>query len=73
MKITPGFTQAGGRGEVSVNLLDIYPTLLDWSGLPPRQENEGYNLIPLLKNPNADVIAEHKKRLPAVNVKESVR
>jgi arylsulfatase A-like enzyme len=36
-----------------VNLLDIYPTLIDVCGLAPRQELEGTSLLPLLKNPKA--------------------
>ena len=127
MCLAPGVTQPGGRCEASVNLLDIYPTLLDLAGLAPKKENEGQSLVPLLKNPNAprdkpaltthgrnnhtirsrrwryiryadgseelydhendemewtnlandpdyaDVIAEHKKWLPTVNVEESPR
>ncbi|MBN2090120.1 sulfatase [candidate division KSB1 bacterium] len=54
MFIAPGVTSAGGRCEAPVNLLDIYPTLIDLCGLPKREELEGQSLMPLLKNPNAD-------------------
>ncbi len=114
-----------GRCEAPVNLLDIYPTLIDLVGLPQKPELEGSSLLTLLKNPQADwqppaltthgrnnhslrskrwryiryadgseelydhendamewtnladdpkyadVIAEHKKWLPSVNVEES--
>ncbi len=36
-----------------VQLLDIYPTLLDLSGLEPDSKLEGHSLRPLLENPNA--------------------
>ena len=35
-----------------VELLDIYPTLVDLCGLPPNPQNEGKSLAPLLPNPN---------------------
>ncbi|WP_345276133.1 sulfatase-like hydrolase/transferase [Litoribaculum gwangyangense] len=43
-------------GRVSnkpVQLLDIYPTLVDLSGLPANERNEGHSLLPLLENANA--------------------
>lgn len=52
--VVPGVTTAGTRCDRPVNLLDIYPTLLDVCGLPARQENEGISLLPLLKNPEAE-------------------
>ena len=36
-----------------VGLIDVYPTLLDLCGLPPRGELEGVSLRPLLENPSA--------------------
>lgn len=54
MFVAPGVTRSGGRCDAPVNLLDIYPTLLDLASLPPKAENEGHNLVPLLKNPAAD-------------------
>jgi len=32
-------------------MIDLYPTLLDLCGLPPRQEVEGQSLRPLLNDP----------------------
>lgn len=45
------------QGRVSnkpVQLLDIYPTLLDLSGLPANKQNEGHSLLPLLENANVN-------------------
>ena len=49
----PGVTQPGGRCPSPVSLLDIYPTLLDLCGLPPREELEGLSLLQLLKDPTS--------------------
>ena len=35
-----------------VQLLDMYPTLLDLCGLPPNKQNEGHSLRSLLENPS---------------------
>ena len=48
----PGEAQAR-TCEHPVGLIDIYPTLLDVCGLPPRMENEGASLVPLLDQPAA--------------------
>ncbi len=37
----------------SVGLIDVYPTLLDVCGLPPRDGLEGHSLRPLLADPTA--------------------
>ncbi|HMY73507.1 MAG TPA: sulfatase, partial [Blastocatellia bacterium] len=55
----PGVT-ANGRSHRPVELLDLYPTLLELSGLPARPELEGHSLAPLLKNANA------KRAWPAI-------
>ncbi|MCG8306897.1 MAG: sulfatase [Cytophagales bacterium] len=36
-----------------VQLIDMYPTLVDLAGLPKNQMNEGHSLVPLLENPFA--------------------
>lgn len=49
----PGMAAAGTARKQPVSLLDIYPTLVELCGLPPRKELEGESLVPLLKNPKA--------------------
>lgn len=49
----PGQTD-GQRCSQPVELLSIYPTLLELCGLPPREELEGVSLRPLLENPDAE-------------------
>lgn len=58
--VAPGVTTPGTRVETPVSLVDIYPTLLELTGLPPKPDNDGESLVPLLKNPNA------KREQPAV-------
>jgi arylsulfatase A-like enzyme len=48
----PGVT-AGARCSRPVELLDLYPTLLDLCRIPPRQDLEGHSLAPLLKDATA--------------------
>ena len=50
--VAPGVTETGGRCSRAVNLLDIYPTLNELCGLPPRDDLEGQSLVPLLNDPN---------------------
>lgn len=49
----PGVGKAGGRSPRTVELLDLYPTLVDLAGLPPYARNEGKSLVPLLRQPKA--------------------
>lgn len=37
--------------QQAVELLDVYPTLLDLTGLPKNESNEGKSLVPLLTQP----------------------
>ena len=50
----PNVTIAGSRTGRTVNLLDLYPTLIELAGLPKNDKNEGNSLMPLLKNPRIE-------------------
>ncbi len=52
--VAPGITKAGGRCSRSVDLMALYPTLAKLCGLPSQEKIEGDNIIPLLRNPNAE-------------------
>ena len=54
MMTVPGMTQPGGVCDRPVNLVDIYPTLVDVCGLPKKDGLDGASLVPLLKNPKAE-------------------
>ncbi|YCM46906.1 sulfatase (plasmid) [Verrucomicrobiaceae bacterium 227] len=47
-------TNAGRRSERVTSLIDIYPTLIDLCGLPPRDDLDGRSLVPLIENPDAE-------------------
>ena len=49
--LKPGTTP--GRCHRPVNLLSLFPTLLELSGLPPQDHHDGPSLVPLLRNRNA--------------------
>lgn len=51
----PVLSRPGEPARAPVELLDLYPTLIDLCGLPPRPELEGVSLRPLLDDPAASV------------------
>jgi arylsulfatase A-like enzyme len=51
--VAPGVTASGQRCERPVNLIDIYPTLIELCGLESRPELEGNSLRPLLQDPES--------------------
>ena len=51
----PKATNAGLAAKGLVELVDLYPTLVELSGLPqPDHALEGSSFVPLLKTPNRD-------------------
>jgi len=51
--VAPGYDE-GQRTIKPAQLLDIYPTLLELTGLPTDDDQEGHSLVPLLNNPQAE-------------------
>lgn len=47
----PQGTPVGATCDAPVNLLSLFPTLLDLCGLPSREQNDGPSLLPLLTAP----------------------
>ena len=54
MVVAPGVTQPGGRCRAPVNLLDLYPTLIDLCTLNRIDSLEGASLLPLLEDPGTE-------------------
>lgn len=52
MAAAPGITSPGQKCQRTVNLFDLYPTVIDLCGLPAKKGLEGPSLLPLLKNPS---------------------
>jgi len=48
----PEVTQENKTCDGVVNLIDMYPTLIDLCGLPPNPLNDGRSFAPLIKNPD---------------------
>lgn len=53
MITAPGITRPNEKCSRPVSFIDIYPTLIDLCGMPPKNELEGKSLLPLLKNTKA--------------------
>ena len=54
---TPGLsegTSAGTSCSQPVNLLSLFPTLTELTGLPSKPDNDGPSLVPMLRDPGAD-------------------
>jgi arylsulfatase A-like enzyme len=56
----PGVRSAGAERRQPVNLLDLYPTLVEMCGLERNSRLDGTSLVPLLRDPRA-------KRQPTVS------
>lgn len=53
--VPPAGKHAGSKTDALVELLDLYPTLVDLCGLPQPKGLEGVSLKPILENPQATV------------------
>lgn len=49
----PGVTQAGQFCDQPVDMVNVFPTLLNLCGLPPKDDLDGHDMTPLLRAPNA--------------------
>ena len=52
--VVPGLTHPGSVCQRPVNLIDIYPTLVELCNLSSRDDLDGQSLIPLLAEPNRE-------------------
>ena len=50
----PGVTQSGTKCHAPVDLINIYPTLIELCGLAAKPELDGLSLVPLLKGTDMD-------------------
>jgi arylsulfatase A-like enzyme len=53
----PGPTPAPALCHRPVSLVDLFPTLIELCGLPPRDDLDGRSLVPLLKDPGRETRA----------------
>jgi arylsulfatase A-like enzyme len=52
--VAPGITTPGTVCDRPVDLMALYPTLLELAGLPADPRGDGVSLVPLLRDPNAE-------------------
>ena len=50
----PQGTQAGSTCSKPVNLLSLFPTLIEIAGLPQKPDNDGPSIVPLFRDTEAD-------------------
>lgn len=50
----PGVSRKQSRCKQPVGLVDLYPTLIELCGLPPRDDLDGRSLAPLVRDPEQD-------------------
>lgn len=50
----PGISKPHSISDRPVDMLSVYPTLLSLTGLPEKQDLEGHDISPLLRNPEMD-------------------
>ncbi|MCO8121021.1 sulfatase [Stieleria sp. TO1_6] len=50
----PGLTKDGANSEALVELVDLFPTLVELCAITGPNELQGNSLVPLLENPNAN-------------------
>jgi arylsulfatase A-like enzyme len=50
----PGISKKQARSSRTVSLLDLYPTLIELCGLPPRTDLDGRSIAPLVRNPEKE-------------------
>ncbi len=51
--VAPGLTRPGSRCDRPVDLMSLYPTLLELGNLPPDPQCDSRSLVPLLRQPDA--------------------
>ena len=55
MIAAPGYQHSGKQTSSLVELIDLFPTLIDLCALPQPEGTQGTSLVPILKDPSASV------------------